>query len=689
MNHFKKKSISTLICITLISGTPGPAALAKETGGSTPSPAEYLKQVQIEGESIFGKNGCASLDEKGNVSWVSQTTRDAIEEDESSPSSVDCEKRIKAYLAHYKEAEKIIQSHDESLNKKTSEISNENCENCNQSSSAGPNAGDPEHQCSAEEKKSIATQRDKNPQCSINCELKGSLRKSLDQASFGLMGGLVRSSPSCKTDQGGTSPFGCMTDFILSLFSSLGSMCKAVWEGAKAAFNSAKDWVVGLFSSHSKTEEAATNKSTAFAHMSDEEIKEAQKNPEKANQGLLQKIGTGLNFILENIVGLDTPVYSELWQCAKCGERLGTICKIAGVVGKDVIKNAILIWIGGKAIQGLAGAAKGMLKGAALVGAGSMRVAKTTVKLISKTSAGRSALKWGSGTLANISSKSVNGFKTFMGSRLGKFSSMAASKSSKALTKILGTGMKAVGATFDAIDNVMLMPVRVSVRAGKAVAGQVKLMKNQSKIFARTPVLAAEDATKSGLSSLKDLPSHAELHLEIPSPTTPAMEKSKSFISSKLKGKGTKGFTTDIENAVEYSSEATTKNTLRVETPDGSKFIKMEQPDQVAGVHVFGDESNKAILKMKDGRVLLTQEGKVIKEFSRPEDIKKMDALIGGEAASADQMALQDMKNTAKMNGALVKEATASTESRLVDDFKVAPPKECGNTPLSFGTVAR
>jgi hypothetical protein len=291
--------------------------------------------------------------------------------------------------------------------------------------------------------------------------------------------------------------------------------------------------------------------------------------------------------------------------------------------------------------------------------------------------------------LAKISGKSVNAFRAFMGSPVGKFSSMAAAKSAKALGKILGTGLKVVGKTFDAIDNVMLMPVRVSVRAGKAVAGQVRLMKNQARFFGGAPVHAAEDAAKSGLSSLKDLPANVEIHLEIPSPITPAMEKSKRFISSKLTGKETKGFTEDIENSVEYISEATSKNTLRVETPEGSKFIKMEQADQVAGVHVFGEESNKAVIKMKNGRVLLAQEGKVIKEFSHPDHVKNVDALIGAEVANADQMALREIKNTAELNGVVVKEVSSSTKSNLVDDFKVEPPKECGNTPVSFGSVAR
>ena len=692
MKQTFRKALSAILCIQMVStGFHGSARAEKQTNNSSSvtSPAEFLKQVQIEGDSIFGKNGCAKLDEKGNISYVSQTTQSAIQDNEETPSSIDCQERILAYTARYKQAEALIDAYEEKQKGDNQDISNENCENCNKSGGSTLAQQDPEHQCSTEEKAAISKQRDTNSNCSINCELKGSLKRTINEASFGVLGGLVKSTSSCNTDQAGTSAFGCMADFIVSLFSSLGSMCAAIWEGAKSAANAAKEWVVGLFSSHSKSEEAASNTNPAFANMTDAEIKEAQKNPQKANQSLLQKIGSGLNFILENVVGLDTPVYSELWQCAKCGERLGAICKIAGVVGKDVIKNAILIWIGGKAIQGVATLGKGLLKSAVAASSKATGIGNSFVKLVGKTSGGRTTLKWGTNSIAKISTKSVSGFKTFMATRIGKFSTLAAKKSSKALIKTLSMGAKAAGTVFEAIDNVMMMPVRISVRTGKSVANQVNLAMNQSKIFARTPILAAEDATRTGLKAIKDLPHNTELQLEVPSPTTPSMEKSKSFISSKLKGKKTKGFTNDIENATEHTAEISGRESIVVETSEGPRFIKVKNPDNVSTVRIFGEDNSKAIIQTADGKILLSDQGLIVKEFTNPKDISKLGPLLGKETKNADLMALNELKATAEVNGVKVKEPIASTEIKATENFKVEAPKECGNIPITFSAAAR
>jgi hypothetical protein len=412
--------------------------------------------------------------------------------------------------------------------------------------------------------------------------------------------------------------------------------------------------------------------------MTDEQIKAAQKDPVKANQGLLQKIGNGLNFILENIVGLDTPVYSELWQCAKCGERLSAICKIAGVVGKDVIKNAILIWVGGKAIQGVAKLGKGLLKTTTKIFNSSV---KGSTKLLSKSALGRATLKWGAEKTASLSAKSADRFRAFMGTKVGKFS--------KAVLKGISITGKAAGTVFETIDKVMLLPVKVTVRAGRAVVGEVKAMANQSKIFARTPILTAEEASRTGLKAIKDLPPNTELHLEVPSPVTPAMEDSKKFLSSKLKGKDLKGFTNDIENATEMTAEVAGQKAIKVDTPHGSKYVAVDQPANVAKVHVFGDDSGKVILQMNDGKILLGNNGKIVKTIANPKEISKLEPLLGKELQNADQLALKEMKSTAEMNGITAKETVASTEAKAADEFKVEAPKECGGGPITFGAIAR
>jgi|GEM_PF-6907707 len=678
------KIITFLISTQLALGPNLSAALANErtpNKESITSPAEFLKQVQLEGESIFGPNGCAKLDDKGNVSYVSQTTKEAIENDEDSPSSVDCAARIAAYAPRYKKAQEVIKEFEKNQ-KAEDKIQNANCPNCDQSGQSLTGPVDPEHQCSDTEKASIQKQRDSNPQCSMTCELKGSLKKTLDQASFGILGGLVKSSNSCNTEKAGTSPFGCLADFITSLFSSLSSMCKAVWDGMVSAAKGVKNWVAGWFSSNKKVEEAATNAHPAFANMSDEEIKAAQKNPEKANQGLLQKIGKGLNFILENVVGLDTPVYSELWQCAKCGERLGAICKIAGVVGKDVIKNALLVWLGGKAIQGITKMASGALKVASSVGT-------KMLNMVNKTVLGRTAIKWGANLVAKISERSISGFRAFMATRIGKFSAIAANSSKKVLMKTISVSSTVAGTVFQTIDKVMMMPVKITVRAGRSVASQVRSIMGRSTLYSRTPILAAEEAAETGLRSIKDLPSNTLLQLEVPSPITPAMEKSKSFLSSKMKGKELKAFVEDIENATETTLQVSGSKAIEIETPMGSKFIKIENPESISKVHVFGDDASKAILRTQDGKVMLSQNGKIVKSFSNPEDLKKLDAILGKDIAAADQMALQEMKNTAELNGIKAQEPVASIEPKATDDFKVTTPKECGDIPISFSAMAR
>lgn len=648
-----KQLLTNVLCLTLILDLSLGALPARAEGSNSPpssvgtsvtSPAAFLKAVQEESESIFGKNGCAKINDKGEISIVSRTTSSGIQSDQEA-SVADCEARIKAHIPRAQKALALTEEFKEKSG--SGKLASSTCSNCDTPVQAGSDdAIPPGGMCSKNEKLKLEKLRASNPQCSIGCELKGSLKKTA-----GSLGGLVSSSPSCNVEKAGTSAFGCLKDFVVSLFTSLGTMGKAVWEGVKSAGR----WVAGLFSSHKAVEQNATQTSGVFANMSDAEIAAAQKNPAKANQTLLGKVGGALNWVMENIVGLDTPTYSEMWGCAKCGERIAIICKLSGVLGKDIIKNAILIWVGGKALGGLAKLGKAALGGLKATGG-------VLGKGILKTASGRVMVNWGAKVTASVSSKSAIAFETFMKTGAGKASATVAKLGVKGTVKTL----KVAATVFEKLDNAMMYFPRLFVRGGKTVAAEIKAIGSRAGVFKATPRLTAEEAAETGLKKITEVNPNAPLEVEVPNPMTPEMSKAKTAIESKWVGKN-KGVTEDIENAVEQSVE--------------TSRLKIENPDKVNNIFTY-NEGRNALVRMDDGTTLILKEGKEVGKVPAKE-AKVVDQFMGAEQRQADELALQNMKKNAQENGLNVSEAN-STPKIPQNEFKVNSGPECGNQNIIF-----
>ncbi len=652
--------IKTLCLMLILDLSLGATTVRAEEGTkrSVTSPAELLKQVQEESESIFGKNGCAKIDEKGAITLTNRITSAAIQGEGAEKHTIDCAERIKAHIPRAKMAMTLV---SEYRNQNQKAAKSTDCANCGVPTQAlVDDAIPPGGMCSKKEKLALKKQRETNPQCSMGCELRGSLKKTV-----GSLGGLLSPDASCNIDKGGTGYFGCLSDFVMSLFTSLGSMVKTAWEGVRAASR----WVSGLFGFNKAGERGATATAGVFANMSDAEIAAAQKNPARANQTLLGKVGGALNWIMENVVGLDTPTYSEMWGCAKCGERVGVICKLAGVLGKDIIKNAILIWIGGKAIGGIAKLGKaalgGLKAGGNLVGKGVMN-----------TAAGRVMVKWGANQTAALSSKSALAFESFLNTGAGKASSTMAKLGAKGVVAAL----KGAATGMEKLDNAMMFFPKLFVRGGKTVAAEIKAISNRADIFKSTPVLTADEASEAGLKTLADTSPGAPMEVEVPNVLTPEMKNAKAVLEKKAP-KDAKGLTNDIENAVEHGFETAGPKGVKVGHGANASYLEVENPANVNRVFTY-NEGRNALVRMQDGSTLILAEGKVIQKIPA-KNAKEVNNFLGAEQGKADDLALQQMKRNAEDNGIKVQEPNSSSKDPQTE-FKVNSGPECGNQNILF-----
>jgi hypothetical protein len=321
---------------------------------------------------------------------------------------------------------------------------------------------------------------------------------------------------------------------------------------------------------------------------------------------------------------------------------------MVGVLGKDIIKNAILIWVGGKAIQGAGKLLKGAFKGVKFAGKGVVNVA-------AKTTLGSAVISWGARNSARLSSNAVTGFERFLETKAGKASAYLANK-----------GVKGVSYAADGlqkIDDAMMAVPKLFVRGGKQVGAGAKALMNRSKVFAATPGLA-DDAIEAGLKSTKDLPKNAHWEIEVPNQAlTKEMEASKKLIDAKV-SKNAKGFTDDIQNAAE-SEFKVTQSGIKVDTEAGTKYIAVKNSDDVIMVKTFSD-GKRAMIVNKDGSVKLFNEGKPV-GYIKASEAKKVDALVKGDPLNADDLAMKTVKENAEASGLKVVDETpnASTVGKV------------------------
>jgi hypothetical protein len=663
MNNIFTKTLSlVLIAELMIGGYPLQASAgAKEDASEITSPDQYLKELEKESEAIFGKNGCARINDKGEITVVNRTTTDAIQ-NENDQTSIDCKDRIRKHAARIQKAQKMIA---EWKSQQTGDDANKNCDDCSVNPTGASTTGSvksaseqddglaPEDRvCNQQEKNKIAKEIKTNSQCSMSCELKGSVKKTLGST---LGGWVVSSDKSCNVDKGGTSAGGCLADIVKSFFTSLASMGKAAWDGAVSAGKWIGDKVGGLFGMNKKVEKNATHTGKHYSKIEDKELKDAQTNSKKSNESMMTKITKGFSWIME-MVGFDVPVYKERWLCAGCGKRISVICDLVGVLGKDVVKNAIMIWVGGKVIQG---AGKVLGKAISKTFGATKSLARGSVKLASKTKVGAAMVAWGAKGSARMSAKAAAGFESFMATKAGKASAYLAKATAKGGSKALNF----VADGLQKVDDVMLYVPRLFVRGGKNVAAATRGMMRSANIFKKTPGLA-DDAVETGMKSVKDLPKDSPWEIEMPNQAlTKEMAKSKQFIEQKF-GKNSKGLTDDIQNAAE-SEFKNVGSAIKVETEAGSKFVKVRDPASVNRVLTYNEGKN-AMVTMKDGSVQLFKEGKLVGEV-KPKEASKIQSLVEGDPVNADDAALAAVRKNAEDSGLKVETPNSSSVSKKVE----------------------
>ena len=460
----------------------------------------------------------------------------------------------------------------------------------------------------------------------------------------------------------GTSAVNCISDIISSFTSSLTLMAKTAW-GFISGLGTKVGEKIGLFKSTQSLENSGSNASMVLTGMSQETVKKAQEDGAAATRDWVDQLTNFFGGLVE-FIGVDTPAIKELYQCAKCGEKISAICKIIGVLGKDSVKNALIIWTGGKTFQGL-----GWLKGKAIAG-------------LEKTVAGRAFVGWGEKKFASVGAKAIAKFEKFTAKGIPKFLK------------------KAVVKTFEVTDkamNALVAPVRLIVKGGKGVAIKVAEGEALAKVFKRTPGLAAEGA-ETGLAEVAKVSSQpAELTIEANRPTTPRWAEAKKaverqqIVSDSLNPKrlrtGTRLDVSDLVNSTETKIVDSNTSSIKVKAPTsehgGHQFFKVEHPETIESVHVYGPEGRSAIIKRTDGSLLIAEQGRVATQVAK-KDVKTVAALIDpAELAKSNDLLLKETIENAKANGIKM---TEEVESKVATDvekkasFETGP--ECGNQKI-------
>ena len=128
MNTIFTKAISLILIAELVVGTYPIRAMADTKSKSTEvtSPEKFIAEVQKESEAIFGKHGCAKMDESGKITYVNQTTVSGIQNDDEK-SSIDCKARIES---HGRQLKKVNEMLKEFKAQQKKGLKNEDCADC-------------------------------------------------------------------------------------------------------------------------------------------------------------------------------------------------------------------------------------------------------------------------------------------------------------------------------------------------------------------------------------------------------------------------------------------------------------------------------------------------------------------------------------------------------------------------------
>jgi hypothetical protein len=665
-----KKTLSQILCLSLsfqiAFGTfalQQAVAQARVYPNEKTSPAEFYKAVQDEGEALFGQGGPAYVDEKTGKIYIknNSTTSSALHDDENKANSLNTLERIKAYLPRAKAAQ---ESYAKLKDDKKDEL-NKSCPTCGNSNYVNTLAKEdaqipPDGLCSKNDKKAIASKIASDPK---NCGWGAEYNKATSKP-----GNAVR----------------CLADAIDSFFASLGTMAKSVWNlGMGMGKTSAKS---KLFESYKPVEKAASGTGLMLSGMSQKDRDLARKNVDAANSSFKQKILDGLSWFGQWIVNLDVPMYKEIMQCAKCGERGAAICKLMGVIGKDIVQNLIIMYIGGKVVQGIAKYGAKVVESAG---------AKAFASAASKTLVGRVAVSWGS-KAASLSVKAATAYTRWAENTYA----------GKAVAALVKGGMKIVTIGDDIMmgmaNKAKALPRVIGIRTGKKTATEIAEQTARSVKFANTPVLdEAKNIAKAetpGLSTLNDVATTSKtLNIEVPRPVTPNMQKAKNTIArmekagAKRSGKAVSSevkLADDIENVTKTEVQVVNDKSIKVNTPDGEKYVNVKETnvnlqalkkEDVSFMH-YGTNSEKGILRVKD-KVYFTHEGQIVKPASKAE--KDAIETIVKEEGAAGSKAVKDAEENVIASGGKVEEPNASFKDK--EGFQTKPTGEgCGDNPINI-----
>jgi hypothetical protein len=619
------KSISTqililMICLDLVLAPFPKVSYADNTKSeSQPSPSAYLKTVQAEAEALFDpKTGCATIDDNGVATVKNETTQSDIHGDPNAKSSLDCAARVKAFLPAWNKAQEIVKQYEQA------DKSNKNgaqCSDCNVGEKTlntdfmVPKDG----LCSLKEKKQIAASY-KSGKCGFASNL---------------------------------SVGSCLDDILGTFKSSMVSMVHTAVSGMKAAGN----W---LIKSHKQSETAGTQKSLVLSGMDAETIAKAQENGEKATAGTVEKT---VDFFgkLSEFIGVDYPAYKEQYLCAKCGDRADAICKMVGILGKDIVKNALIIWVTG-----------GVFK---LAGKGIKAIAGRSV-------GGRAMVAWGEKRGAAIAETAIKGWRAF-------------ETTLPAMAKIAKFGGKVVLKTFEVTDKVMTFPIKLAVSGGEKIAATRAGMKIRSVIFKRTPGLnlaekaIGDEAAVAGMVTVEKVSQEsAPLVIESGRIETTAMAAAKKDVG-KIKDlkSGKQIDVTGIENATESKFEIA-GNSVKTETKNGPQYFNVgDKPESVKQIFPYGPESKNAIIRMDDGSLIISENGRLANRVAK-KDASKVEALLGREQKASDKKLLDETVNTGKMNGVDMTEenstAVLGKDGKPVETASFNTGADCGNQKITI-----
>jgi hypothetical protein len=638
-----KKTISSILCLSLIAqltigGLYTRPAYADTNKKEVTAPDALIKVQMADAKALFGPNGPAVYDEKTGKITIryNSTTSQALNDDEKKANSLSTYKRIEAFSARQKKIDALI---SESQNVRTSK----DCVNCGTGKTADTVAEadlPPNAMCSAKEKAAIQIKKAKSS-CLMN-DIKNSLNLGAGAS--------------------------CIGDILTMFGKSMAKTGAAIIDGLTAVKDYAK---TKMFSEQVALEKQATASAKMKSQMSDKNRALAKKSPELANRSIMDEFKHGISFLMENFIGLDIPMYSEIMACAKCGESVSAICKVVGVAGRDAIVNYLIGYAAGKAISGV-------IKIGARVAAKS---GKMVAAGLERSVAGRALLKtgsvsvaWGAKQTAKIGSITMSAWTKFAATDVGK--------GAASLGKM---GMKIVTFTDDAVEatvkGVKSVPKRLYIGTGRAETNTLAATARNAEIIARSPLEKIGGKVGDeipGITPLSEVASSGvPLKIEVNTPKTPSMlkaEKSLLTVEKQMKrAPGSEGkFFDDIENASKVDAVQSGSHAIKIDGPPG--YVKFEHAGKEISYQKFGFQNEKGILKVGD-KTYLTEKGQIVRDVKTAEK-NAIETLTSRDGGKADQLAVDNAKANLRANeGKIIDDVNATAKD---GSFKAETPDGCG-----------